>query len=192
VNRKAVWVGTITAAILVLVFANQWWVKHLYESDDPGENSPWYLMVWVASPLWVIDKSGPFGKMSGDQMAGGLIGVVALVLVVWAFLRAAVKRLPDRDAGFAVFLSGWFAHMAGGVAYMVTNFLINGENVQARSYGEGRSFTLLVDCVTRGAGYGFLIGWVTALAALLAYRSGGPAAYAPQHAVYPPPPTHRP
>lgn len=178
--------GTVAALVLVIAFGNQWLWEELLKKDDPGDNSGWHILSWLSVPHWVIDKSGFFEEMPGKNIAGFLVGVLALLVVVAFVLGASTRR------GYAnPFISGWFSLVAGGAAYNIVAYLIIGDSGLAVYDDAERSLSGALSVLAGGAGYGFLAGWavggVCAMVASAPYGSGqfgGQFSYSA-----PPPPT---
>lgn len=175
--------GTVAALVLVIAFGNQWLWEEILKKDDPGDNSGWHILQWLNTPHWVIDKSGFFEELPGKNVAGGLVGVLALLVVVAFVIGTAVRR-----AYANAFLAGWFSLVAGGAAYNLVAYLITG-SLAVSAYSEDRSLAGVLAVLGLGAGYGFLAGWAVGIVcALAASPAPGTGHFGGQFSYSPPPP----
>ncbi|MEU8138007.1 hypothetical protein [Streptodolium elevatio] len=162
--------GVVAALLLVVGFGNQWLWEDLLTKDLTDDDSASHVLMWLNTPHWIVDKSGPFARFAGADVAACLVGVGALLATVAVVLVSASRR-----RGFNPLISGWFSLVAGGAAYSVTSYLVSGmpSGTAGGASADERTLAMGLDVVAAGAGYGLLAGWFVGIVCAFAAAGGG-------------------
>lgn len=162
--------GVAAALLLVVAFGNQWLWEDLLGKDLADDDSASHVLMWLNTPHWIVDKSGPFARFEGADVTGCLVGVAALLGTVAVVLVSATRR---RD--FNPLISGWFSLVAGGAAYCVSSYLVSGMpgGTGAGASSDDRTLAAGLDVIAAGAGYGLLAGWFVGIVGAFAAAGGG-------------------
>ncbi|WP_436778105.1 hypothetical protein [Yinghuangia sp. YIM S09857] len=162
--------GVAAALLLVVAFGNQWLWEDLLGKDLADDDSASHVLMWLNTPHWIVDRSGPFARFEAADVTGCLVGVAALLGTVAVVLLSATRR---RD--FNPLISGWFSLVAGGAAYCVSNYLVSGMpgGTGAGASSDDRTLAAGLDVIAAGAGYGLLAGWFVGIVAAFAAAGGG-------------------
>jgi hypothetical protein len=156
-SRSRAATGTITAAVLVIVFGNQIVTKWINDTFT-GDNVVSWFMHQLTWPNWTLstsDKSNAALRtlIANDLRALLIIGLVGLLLY---FVR---KTFPE---GFGGFLLGWsILIFASALAAFLTAFAIADPSV--------------LEALSRAANaavYGFFVGWILGITTSLGKNKG--------------------
>jgi hypothetical protein len=143
-TRSRSFTGTVTAAILVAAFGNQWvsdWIaKHV-----TGDNALSWLTHQLTAPSWSVSFSG-----SDDELRSVIardLRAVLTVAFVYVLLVAFRKTFPE---GFAGFVLGWSTLIfSSALAAFVAAFVAPGATVLAA-----------LDATAPASVYGLFVGWI--------------------------------
>jgi hypothetical protein len=148
-RTTATGIGTLVAAILVLVFGSPIfvdWVNRNTRSDTAGG----LFLRTLAWPAWSFNSATPVR----DLLAQDLKAILFIVFVALFLTMLAGAELSRARGSMADLFSGWGAVIfAAALAGFITAFL---------SVHTGL-FTALLWALG-GAGYGLITGWIIALA----------------------------
>jgi hypothetical protein len=143
-SRSRSFTGTVTTAVLVVVFGNQW-VSDWIRDHIKGSNVVAYLIHQLTAPSWSLSFSGSAAHLR-TVVASDLYAVLTIVLV-YVLLVAFRNTFPE---GFAGFILGWSTLIfASAVAAFASAFVAPGATVLgALNAGAVASV------------YGLFVGWV--------------------------------
>lgn len=148
-RTTATGVGTLAAAILVLVFGSPIFVDWVNRNTRADSASGLFLRT-LAWPAWSFDSH----TAVRDLLAQDLKAILFVVFVAVFLSVLAGAELSRARGTLADFVSGWSAVIfAAALAGFITAFL----SVQTGLY------TALLWALS-GAGYGLITGWIIALA----------------------------
>jgi hypothetical protein len=136
--------GTVTTAVLVVVFGNQWISEWLLENVT-GDNALTWIVQRLVWPSWSVDFSGSSEEVrsvvAADVKAGLTIALVYVLLVAFR------KTFPE---GFSGFVVGWSTLIfASAVAAFAATFILPGATVVAA-----------LNATAPAAAFGLWIGWL--------------------------------
>lgn len=136
--------GTVTAAVLVVVFGNQWVSEWLTERAAGNDVLSWLVhrLVW---PSWSVDFSGSDDEvrsvMALDIRAGLTIALTYVLLVAFR------KTFPE---GFSGFVLGWSTLIFSSVvAAFGASFI-----------APGATLVGALEATAPAAAFGVFLGWV--------------------------------
>ena len=143
-TRSRSFTGTVTAAVLVVAFGNQWvsdWIRDHFTGDDVLS----WFMHQLTSPSWSLSFSGSDAELRA-VVASDLRAVLTIV-VVYVLLVSFRKTFPE---GFAGFVLGWSTLIfASALAAFLSAFAASGATVLgALNAGAVASV------------YGLFVGWI--------------------------------
>ena len=148
-RTTATGVGTLAAAILVLVFGSPIFVDWVNRNTRADSASGLFLRT-LAWPAWSFSSN----TAVRDLLAQDLKAILFVVFVAVFLSVLAGAELSRARGTLADFVSGWSAVIfAAALAGFITAFL----SVQTGLY------TALLWALS-GAGYGLITGWIIALA----------------------------
>jgi hypothetical protein len=143
-TRSRSFTGTLTAAVLVGVFGNQW-VSDWIRDQFTGDNALSFLMRQLTSPAWSLSFSGSDTELR--TVIASDVRAVLTVVSVYVLLVAFRKTFPE---GFAGLILGWSTLIfASAIAAFAATFAASGATVLgALSNGAAASV------------YGLFVGWI--------------------------------
>lgn len=143
-TRSRSFTGTLTAAVLVVAFGNQW-VSDWIADQFTGDNVLSFLMRQLTSPSWSIDFAGSDTELR-SVVASDLRAILTVVFV-YVFLVAFRKTFPE---GFAGFVLGWSTLIfSSALAALVSAFVAPGATVLGA-----------VNAAAVASVYGLFVGWI--------------------------------
>jgi hypothetical protein len=136
--------GTVTAAVLVVAFGNQW-VSDWVDDQFTGDNVLSWLMHQLTSPSWSLSFSGSDSELravvASDLRALLTVGFVYVLLVSFR------KTFPE---GFAGFVLGWSTLIfSSALAAFASTFAASGATVLGA-----------LDAAAVASVYGLFVGWI--------------------------------
>jgi hypothetical protein len=143
-TRSRSFTGTFTAAVLVVVFGNQW-VSDWIRDQFTGDNALSWLMRQLTSPAWSLSFSGSDTELravvASDLRAVLTVGLVYVLLVSFR------KTFPE---GFAGFVLGWSTLIfSSALAAFVSAFAASGATVLGA-----------LNAAAVASVYGLFVGWI--------------------------------
>jgi hypothetical protein len=136
--------GTVTTAVLVAAFGNQW-VSDWLDKHFTGNN---ILTLWVhqlTSPHWSLSFSGSSNALRGVVAEDAR--AVLTVLIVYVLLVSFRKTFPE---GFAGFILGWSTLIfSSAIATLLAAFIV-----------PGATLTGVVSAGSVASIYGLYVGWI--------------------------------
>jgi hypothetical protein len=143
-TRSRSFTGTLTAAVLVVAFGNQW-VSDWIRDQFTGDNVLSWLMRQLTSPSWSVSFSGSNTELRTVVAAD--VRAVLTVGFVYVLLVAFRKTFPE---GFAGFVLGWSTLIfASALAAFVSAFVAPGATVLGA-----------VNAGAVASVYGLFVGWI--------------------------------
>jgi hypothetical protein len=143
-TRSRSFTGTVTAAVLVVVFGNQW-VSDWLNEHVTGDNVLSWLVRQLTAPSWSVSFSG-----SDDELRSVIardVRAVLTVVFVYVLLVAFRKTFPE---GFAGFVLGWSTLIfSSALAAFVAAFVAPGATVVGA-----------LDATAPASVYGLFVGWI--------------------------------
>ena len=143
-TRSRSFTGTVTAAVLVVVFGNQWvsdWIAQHVTGENPGT----FLLHQLTSTSWSVDFTGSDAELRG-VIANDLRAVLT-ILFVYVLLVAFRRTFPE---GFAGFILGWATLIfAAALAAFVAAFAVSQPTVIGALEGAATASV-----------YGLFVGWI--------------------------------
>jgi hypothetical protein len=144
-TRSRSFTGTVTTAVLVVVFGNQvvsdWIVKHV-----TGDDVLSWLVKQLIAPSWSVDFSGSSDEVRSVVARDVRAGLT--ILFVYVLLVAFRKTFPE---GFSGFILGWSTLIfASAVAAFAAAFIMPGAFDVVRA----------LDSTGPAALYGLFVGWI--------------------------------
>src|SRR5258706_12109115 len=143
-TRSRSFTGTVTAAVLVAAFGNQWvsdWIGKQFTSD----NALSWFMHQLTTPSWSLSFSGSDTELR-TVVAKDLKAVLTVALV-YVLLVAFRKTFPE---GFAGFILGWSTLIfAAAVAAFASAFVFPDATVLAA-----------LTAAAVASVYGLFTGWI--------------------------------
>jgi hypothetical protein len=143
-TRSRSFTGTVTAAVLVAVFGNQWVSDWLGKHINGNNVGTWLIdrLIW---PSWSLSFTGSDNELRG--VVARDVRAVLTVLLVYVLLVSFRNTFPE---GFAGFILGWATLMfAAAVAAFAATFVMTGATV-----------TGALNAAGGGAEYGLFAGWL--------------------------------
>ena len=143
-TRSRSFTGTVTTAILVAAFGNQWvsdWIgKHI-----TGDNVVTWLVHQLTAPSWSVSFSGSDAELR--SVVAQDVKAVLTVVLVYVLLVSFRKTFPE---GFAGFILGWSTLIfASALAAFAASFVAPGATVLGALNATGPA-----------ALYGLFVGWI--------------------------------
>ncbi|MGE5830330.1 MAG: hypothetical protein ACM30G_18485 [Micromonosporaceae bacterium] len=143
-TRSRSFTGTVTTAVLVVVFGNQW-VSDWIQDHIKGSNVLSFFMHQLTSPSWSLDFSGPDSALRTVVAAD--LRAVLTILMVYVLLVAFRNTFPE---GFAGFVLGWATLIfASAVAALLATFV-----------APNASLLGALNAAALASIYGLFVGWV--------------------------------
>jgi hypothetical protein len=143
-TRSRSFTGTFTAAVLVVVFGNQW-VSDWIGDRFTGDNVLSWLMRQLTYPSWSLSFSGSDTELR--SVVANDVRAVLTVGSVYVLLVAFRKTFPE---GFAGFILGWSTLIfASAFAAFASAFVASGATVLGA-----------LTAATFGSVYGLFVGWI--------------------------------
>jgi hypothetical protein len=143
-TRSRSFTGTVTAAVLVAAFGNQWvsdWLTKQFKAD----NSVSWLIHQLISPSWSVSFSGTDAEVRA--VVARDVRAVLTVVFVYVLLVAFRKTFPE---GFAGFVLGWSTLIfSSALAGFAAAFVHSGATVLGA-----------LDAAALASVYGLVVGWV--------------------------------
>ena len=143
-TRSRSFTGTLTAAVLVVAFGNQWvsdWIRDRFT----GDNVLSWFMHQLTAPSWSLSFSGSDTELR--TVVASDLRAVLTVGFVYVLLVAFRKTFPE---GFAGFVLGWSTLIfASALAAFAAAFAASGATVLGA-----------VDAAAVASVYGLIIGWI--------------------------------
>ncbi|HEY7223423.1 MAG TPA: hypothetical protein VH561_07430 [Micromonosporaceae bacterium] len=143
-TRSRSFTGTLTAAILVAVFGNQW-VSDWLTKHVTGDNVGSWLIRQLIAPSWSVSFSG-----SNDELRSVVardVRAVLTIVFVYVLLVAFRKTFPE---GFAGFILGWATLIfASALAAFAAAFV-----------APGTSVVDALNATAPASVYGLFVGWI--------------------------------
>jgi hypothetical protein len=143
-TRSRSFTGTVTAAVLVVAFGNQW-VSDWIGDQFTGDNALSFFMRQLTSPSWSVDFNGSDTELRSVVAAD--VRAVLTVALVYVLLVSFRSTFPE---GFSGFILGWSTLIfASAIAAFAAAFV-------------APSATLLgaVNAAALGSVYGLFVGWI--------------------------------
>jgi hypothetical protein len=136
--------GTVTVAVLVAAFGNQW-VSDWLDKQFKGDNLLTWFIHQLTSPSWSLSFSG-----SGNALRTVVardVRAVLTVLIVYVLLVSFRKTFPE---GFAGFILGWSTLIfSSALAALAAAFII-----------PGATLTAVLNAAGVASVYGLFVGWI--------------------------------
>lgn len=143
-TRSRSFTGTVTAAVLVVAFGNQW-VSDWIDKQVTGDNVLSWLVHQLTAPSWSVSFSGSDEELRAT-VAQDVKAVLTIVLV-YVLLVAFRKTFPE---GFAGFVLGWSTLIfSSALAAFAAAFVAPGATVLGALNATGPA-----------ALYGLFVGWI--------------------------------
>jgi hypothetical protein len=143
-TRSRSFTGTVTAAVLVVAFGNQW-VSDWIGDQFTGDNALSFFMRQLTSPSWSISFSGSDTELR--TVVASDVRAVLTVGIVYVLLVAFRKTFPE---GFAGFVLGWSTLIfASALAGLVSAFIAPGATVLGA-----------INSAAVASVYGLFVGWI--------------------------------
>ncbi len=143
-TRSRSFTGTVTAAVLVAVFGNQWVSDWIRDQFTGGDALSW-LMRQLTSPSWSLSFSGSDSELR--TVVASDLRAVLTVGFVYVLLVAFRKTFPE---GFAGFVLGWSTLIfASALAAFASAFVASGATVVAA-----------LNAAAVASVYGLFVGWI--------------------------------
>ena len=143
-TRSRSFTGTLTAAVLVVAFGNQWvsdWIREQFT----GDNALSFFMRQLTSPSWSISFSGSDTELR--TVVASDVRAILTVVIVYVLLVAFRNTFPE---GFAGFVLGWSTLIfASALAALVAAFVAPSATVLGA-----------VNAAAVASVYGLFVGWV--------------------------------
>jgi hypothetical protein len=143
-TRSRSFTGTVTAAVLVVAFGNQWvsdWIGDRFTGDSVLS----WLMHQLISPSWSLSFSGSDTELR--TVVANDLRAVLTVGFVYVLLVAFRKTFPE---GFAGFVLGWSTLIfASALAAFASAFAAPGPTVLGA-----------LNAAALAAIYGLFVGWI--------------------------------
>jgi hypothetical protein len=143
-TRSRSFTGTVTAAILVVAFGNQW-VSDWVDKHVTGDNVLSWLVHQLTAPSWSVNFSG-----SSDELRSVVardVRALLIVVFVYVLLVSFRKTFPE---GFAGFVLGWATLIfASALAAFAAAFIDPGATVLGA-----------LNATAPAAVYGLYVGWI--------------------------------
>jgi len=156
-SRSRAATGTITAAVLVLLFGNQIVTKWINEEFSGDNVVSWFIrqLTW---PNWTLSTANKSNEALRDLIADDLRAIL-IVGFVGLLLYLVRKTFPE---GLGGFLLGWSVLIfAAALAAFLTAFAVADPSV--------------LEALTRSAAavvYGFFTGWILGITTSLGKNKG--------------------
>lgn len=144
-TRSRSFTGTVTAAVLVVAFGNQWvtdWIRDTF--PDTSAPLSWFMhqLTW---PSWSVDFSGSDAELR--LVVARDVRAVLTVGLVYVLLVAFRKTFPE---GFSGFVLGWATLIfASAVAAFAAAFAVSNPTVIGALSGAALASV-----------YGLFVGWI--------------------------------
>jgi hypothetical protein len=136
--------GTVTAAVLVAAFGNQW-VSDWLDKQFKGDNVVTLLIHQLTSPSWSFSFSGSDNALRA--VVARDVRAVLTVLFVYVLLVSFRKTFPE---GFAGFILGWSTLIfSSALAALAAAFII-----------PGATLTAVLTAAGAASVYGLFVGWI--------------------------------
>jgi hypothetical protein len=143
-TRSRSFTGTLTAAVLVVAFGNQW-VSDWIGRQFTGDNALSWLMHQLTSPSWSVSFSGSDAELR--SVVASDVRAVLTVVFVYVLLVAFRKTFPE---GFAGFVLGWSTLIfSSALAALVAAFVAPGATVLGA-----------LNAAAVASVYGLFVGWI--------------------------------
>jgi hypothetical protein len=143
-TRSRSFTGTLTAAILVAVFGNQW-VSDWIAKQFTGDNVLSFLLGQLTSPSWSVNFTGSDTELR--SVVASDVRAVLIVVFVYVLLVSFRKTFPE---GFAGFILGWSTLIfASALATFLAAFIAPGATVLGAFNGAALASV-----------YGLFVGWI--------------------------------
>jgi hypothetical protein len=143
-TRSRSFTGTVTAAVLIVVFGNQW-VSKWVDDHVTGQTVLSWLVHQLTSPTWSVSFSGSDSELR--TVVANDVRAILTVLFVYVLLVSFRKTFPE---GFAGFVLGWSTLIfASALAAFAADFAVSNPTVLgALNAGSVASV------------YGLFVGWI--------------------------------
>lgn len=143
-TRSRSFTGTVTTAVLVVAFGNQW-VSDWIGDHIKGNNVLSFFMHQLTSPSWSLSFSGSNAHLRSVVAAD--VRAALTILMVYVLLVAFRNTFPE---GFAGFILGWATLIfASAVAALVASFIAPSATVLGA-----------LNAAAVASIYGLFVGWV--------------------------------
>jgi hypothetical protein len=143
-TRSRSFTGTVTAAVLVVAFGNQW-VSDWIAKQFTGDNVVSWLLHQLTSPSWSVSFTGSDAELCA-VVADDLRAVLTVGLV-YVLLVAFRRTFPE---GFAGFVLGWSTLIfASAIAAFVAAFAVSQP-----------TFLGALGAAANASVYGLFVGWI--------------------------------
>jgi hypothetical protein len=136
--------GTLTAAVLIVAFGNQW-VSDWIGDQFKGDNVLSWLMHQLTSPSWSLSFSGSETELR--SVVASDLRAILMVVFVYVLLVAFRRTFPE---GFAGFVLGWSTLIfASALAAFASAFAASGATVLGA-----------LNAAAVASVYGLFVGWI--------------------------------
>jgi hypothetical protein len=143
-TRSRSFTGTVTAAVLVVAFGNQW-VSDWIAQHVTGDNVVSWLLHQLTSPSWSVDFTGSDAELRGVIAAD--LRAILTILFVYVLLVAFRRTFPE---GFAGFILGWSTLIfASALAAFAAAFAVSNP-----------TFLGALNGAATASVYGLFVGWI--------------------------------
>jgi hypothetical protein len=143
-TRSRSFTGTVTAAVLVVAFGNQW-VSDWIAQHVTGDNVLSWLLHQLTSPSWSVSFTGSDAELRA-VVASDLRALLTIAFV-YVLLVAFRKTFPE---GFAGLILGWSTLIfASALAAFAAAFAVSQPTVLGA-----------LDAAATASVYGLFVGWV--------------------------------
>ncbi len=143
-TRSRSFTGTVTTAVLVVAFGNQW-VSDWIADQFTGDNVLSWLMGQLTYPSWSLSFSGSDAELR--SVVASDVRAILTIGLVYVLLVAFRKTFPE---GFAGFILGWSTLIfASAAAAFGSAFVASGATVLGA-----------LNAAAVGSVYGLFVGWI--------------------------------
>ena len=143
-TRSRSFTGTVTAAVLIVAFGNQWvsdWIAQHVTGDNVGS----WLLHQLTWPSWSVSFTGSDAELR--SVVAQDIRAVLIIVFVYALLVAFRRTVPE---GFAGWVLGWATLIfASALAAFAAAFAVSQPTVLGA-----------LDAAAVASVYGLFVGWI--------------------------------
>jgi hypothetical protein len=143
-TRSRSFTGTVTAAVLIVAFGNQW-VSDWIAQHVTGDNVASWLLHQLTWPSWSVSFTGSDAELR--SVVAQDIRAVLIIVFVYALLVAFRRTFPE---GFAGWVLGWATLIfASALAAFAAAFAVSQPTVLGA-----------LDAAAVASVYGLFVGWI--------------------------------
>jgi hypothetical protein len=143
-TRSRSFTGTVTAAVLIVAFGNQWvsdWIAQHVTGDNVGS----WLLHQLTWPSWSVDFAGSDAELRA--VVAQDVRAVLTIVFVYVLLLSFRRTFPE---GFAGWILGWATLIfASALAAFAAAFAVSNPTVLGA-----------FDAAAVASVYGLFVGWI--------------------------------